>query len=119
MVCFRWFVSNMAPASKTLRTRSHVKGKAALKVGERESPNKKDAFVAPVPIHMLSEEPFNLEGIPLVLSKRQVDSAPCLLERRNVIYNVEFFHRICGLCMEAFLSKEVSKAMVLWRVTTN
>src|SRR5579875_2301645 len=57
-------------------------------------------------------EPLSLEEIPDDLGKKLVDSAPCLLGRDEAVYDVEFFHRVCGLCMEGPTPKQVTEVMV-------
>jgi len=46
------------------------------------------------------------------LREKLVVLAPYLLGRAEVVYNMEFFHRIVGLCKKGPRPKEVTKTIV-------
>jgi hypothetical protein len=102
----------MASGAKGGRSKSLVKGKAAAREAEQESPKRGRSRVKKeVEIDAHSSEwdaPFDLAGFPTVLRGLLVAAAPCLLGREKAVYDAEFFRRVVGLYAEGLLPKEVT-----------
>ena len=107
----------MTSSSTRARSKSLVKGKAALQEEGQVSPRTglkqpKKEGAHDGGFRSVWDVPFDLSQFPKELQASLVAVAPCLLGREDAVYDAKFFNKVIGLCNLGLLPKDVTNVHV-------